>query len=80
MLKSANLLHKCGLGDSDMNSTVEAKIIVKKCSNLLDLFIFWFKRIKKRKHENLIIPDQIMAKCGGRRCLGRVIITICQYN
>ena len=22
MLKSANLLHKCGLGDSDMSSTV----------------------------------------------------------
>ena len=22
MMKSANLLHKCGLGDSDMNSTV----------------------------------------------------------
>ena len=26
MLKSANLLHKCGLGDSDMNSTVEDSI------------------------------------------------------
>ena len=23
MLKSANLLHKCGLGDSDMSSTVQ---------------------------------------------------------
>ena len=32
MLKSANLLHKCGLGDSDMNSTVIIKI--KNCTHL----------------------------------------------
>ena len=28
MMKSANLLHKCGLGDSDMNSTVQRHIMI----------------------------------------------------
>ena len=30
MMKSGNLLHKCGLGDSDMNSTVPSKLTLIK--------------------------------------------------
>ena len=65
---------------SKLRFDVEAMIFVRKCSNLVTMFIFLIKMIRKRKFENLIIPDQVMEKCGGRRCMGRVIITLSQYN
>ena len=33
MLKTANLLHKCGVGDSDMNSTVKSFVSQGNVSN-----------------------------------------------
>ena len=55
---------------SKLQFDVEAMIIIRKRSNLMTMCIFLFKMIRKRKFENLIIPDQVMAKCGCIRCMG----------
>ena len=48
---------------SNLQFDVGAMIIIRNCSNLMTMFIYEFKIIKKRKIENLII--------GGPRALGK---------
>ena len=65
MLKSANLLHECGLGDSDMNSTVTLHMKISNtlrkdmfCSN--DLGRHFFKKSYKNGQWLFSTVDSIL--------------------